>query len=84
MDEREKKRFSSGERKKIFGGWAAPRALIPVPTHDPPEHYRRSSVRQATFWSRFVAWLRYYSVQFRWGIERRLARLLHRRWGDQF
>jgi len=51
--------------------------------HDSPAPYRRPSIRQEPFWLRFVAWLRYYSVQFRWDVERRLARLLHRHWGDQ-
>ena len=83
MGEREKRRFSSSGRKKIFNRWAAPGTLIPVPMHDSPAPYRRPFIRQESFWLRFVAWLRYYSVQFRWDVERRLARLLHHRWGDQ-
>jgi hypothetical protein len=83
MDEKEERQISSDGRKKIFSGWTAPGTLLPVPTHDSPAHYRRAPVQQDSLWSRFVAWLRYYSIQFRWDIERRLARLLHRRWGDQ-
>jgi hypothetical protein len=80
MGEREKRHISSDGHKKIFSGWPAPGTLLPVPAHD--AHYRHTPVQQPSLWSRCVAWLRYYSVQFRWDIERRLARMLHRRWGD--
>ncbi len=33
------------------------------------------------WWSRLRSWIAYYSIQWRWNIERRLARLFHRRWG---
>ncbi|GHO86797.1 hypothetical protein [Dictyobacter formicarum] len=29
-----------------------------------------------------IAWIRYQSIQTRWDIERHVARLLHRRWGN--
>jgi len=33
------------------------------------------------WWLRFRKWLQYHSIQLRWDIERRLARLFNRRWG---
>ncbi len=55
-------------------------ALVPVPIDD---QHRRGSMpmQQATWWKRFTKWLAYYSIQLRWDIERRLARLFNRRWG---
>ena len=39
-------------------------------------------LRQAEpWWLRCRKWLRYHSIQLRWDIERRLARLFNRRWG---
>jgi len=37
--------------------------------------------RPLPWWSRLRSWIDYYSIQWRWDIERRLARLFHRRWG---
>jgi len=37
--------------------------------------------QSATWWSRFRMWVEYHSIQWRWDIERRLARLFNRRWG---
>jgi hypothetical protein len=33
------------------------------------------------WWLRLRKWLQYHSIQLRWDIERRLARLFNRRWG---
>jgi hypothetical protein len=33
------------------------------------------------WWLRFSKWAQYHSIQLRWDIERRLARLFNRRWG---
>ena len=35
----------------------------------------------ATWWSRCWMWIEYHSIQWRWDIERRLARRFKRRWG---
>jgi hypothetical protein len=76
---------SAGDHhKRYLGGWILPGLPVPVPTDDSDKHSRRSFMPQPSSWERFTAWLRYYSIQTRWDIERRLARKLHRRWGDQF
>ncbi|HXZ03303.1 MAG TPA: hypothetical protein VEH81_00640 [Ktedonobacteraceae bacterium] len=38
-------------------------------------------LQSASWWSRFRMWIAYYSIQWSWDIERRLARLFNRRWG---
>jgi len=45
--------------------------------------HKQSPVYQqtATWWSRCWMWIEYHSIQWRWDIERRLARLFNRRWG---
>ncbi len=89
MGDREKKSDKTnfqpaGERKRFFGGWIAPGSLTPIPVQDPDHSYRRSlTPAGSSRWQRFRAWLHYYSIQYRWDIERCLARLLRRRWGDQ-
>jgi hypothetical protein len=70
---------SSGDQHK----WILPGLPVPVPTDDSDKHSHRSFTPQPSSWERFTAWLRYYYIQTRWDIERRLARKLHRRWGDQ-
>ncbi len=75
---------SAGDHhKRYFGGWMLPGLPVPVPTDDAHKHPRRSFTTPLSSWERLTAWLRYYSIQTRWDIERRLARKLHRRWGDQ-
>lgn len=64
--------------KSYFGGWIPPGSFAPVPLND-SEHSRRPFILQS-HWECFTAWLRYYSIQIRWDIERWLARKLHRRW----
>lgn len=40
------------------------------------------ALHQSTpWWLRLRIWVEYYSIQWRWDIERRLARLFNRRWG---
>ncbi|HLI08490.1 MAG TPA: hypothetical protein VKV40_18150 [Ktedonobacteraceae bacterium] len=59
------------------------RSLTPVPLPIPTdERYRQRqfSPQQPAWWESCVQWFRYYSIQFRWDIERGLARLFHRRW----
>ncbi len=74
---------SNDHQKKHPGRWMLPRSPVPVPTDDSYEHTRRSfTPPPPSFWERFTAWLRYYYIQMRWDVERRLARKLHRRWGD--
>lgn len=55
-------------------------SFVFVHSHD--EHKQSRVIQQsATWWSRFKLWVEYYSIQWRWDIERRLARLFNRRWG---
>ena len=53
-----------------------------VYVHSHGEH-RQSPVfhQSATWWSRLRMRVKYYSIQWRWDFERRLARLFNRRWG---
>lgn len=54
---------------------------VPIPVYDPYHPHRKLSLeQQPSRWTRCVAWVRYYSTQLRWDIERFLARLLHGRW----
>ncbi len=72
------------QHKRHPGRWMQWGSPVPVPTDDAYEHARRSFTSQPPSpWQHFTAWLRYYYIQTRWDIERRLARKLHRRWGDQ-
>ena len=73
----------SDQRKSYSGGWMRPGLPVPVPTGDSHRHSHRSFTPPLSLWQRVTAWLRYYYIQTRWDIERRLARKLHRRWGDQ-
>jgi hypothetical protein len=75
---------SAGDQhKKHAGGWMLPGLPVPVAADDSHRHSHRSFTPQLSSWERFTAWLRYYYIQTRWDIERRVARKLHRRWGDQ-
>lgn len=72
---------ASGERWKFpAGGWSSSSSFVPVPANDPHNKYRRPSTQPEPLWQIFMAWLRYHSIQLRWDIERRVARLLHRKW----
>jgi hypothetical protein len=72
---------TDGHTKRYFGGWMSPGTFAPVSTHDPYAHSRRPFVPQLpSLRERFTAWIRYYSIQVRWDVERWLARKLHRRW----
>jgi hypothetical protein len=55
-------------------------SIVFVHSHD--ERKRLSTFQQPLpWWSRLRSWIEYYSTQWRWDIERRLARLFHQRWG---
>jgi hypothetical protein len=54
------------------------RSLVPIPMDDGVR--QRSPLYTPSLWETWTAWLRYHTIQFRWDIERTLARLLHRRW----
>ncbi len=59
-----------------------PLTSVPLPVRSSPFDQRRiAPISQETLWERGVAWLRYYAIQWRWDIERTMARILHRRWG---
>jgi hypothetical protein len=54
-------------------------SFVFVHTH---EHEQSPMFMQSeTWWSRCRRWMEYHSIQWRWDIERRLARLFNRRWG---
>lgn len=51
--------------------------------HSHSEHRQSPVYHQATpWWARLRMWIEYYSIQWRWDIERHLARLFKRRWGN--
>ena len=56
-------------------------AFVPVPIDD---RYKRASMpmQRPSWWLRCTRWIAYYRIQLRWDIERRLARLFNRRWGE--
>ena len=50
--------------------------------HSQAERKQSPASYQATpWWTRLRMSIEYYSIQWRWNIERRLARLFNRRWG---
>ncbi|TMC95763.1 MAG: hypothetical protein E6J11_12975 [Chloroflexi bacterium] len=51
--------------------------LAPIPIQD---QHKQSATPEPGWWARCSNWIRYYSIQIRWDIERWLARRLHRRW----
>jgi hypothetical protein len=55
-----------------------PRQLTPVPVF--VEHPPRQPAERISWFTLCVQWFQYHSTQIRWYIERRVARLLHRRW----
>ncbi|TMD63694.1 MAG: hypothetical protein E6I91_12435 [Chloroflexi bacterium] len=52
--------------------------LAPIPIQD---QQKQPATQQPGWWTRFSNWIRYYSTQIRWDIERWLARRFHRHWG---
>jgi len=57
-----------------------PRQFTLVPVFIDSTHKQPAMPRLA-WWTVFTRWFQYHSIQVRWYIERRVARLLHRRWG---
>ena len=50
--------------------------------HSQDEHEQSPMLLQSeAWWSRCRRWIEYHSIQWRWDIERRLARHFNRRWG---
>lgn len=62
------------------------RGLLPLFLTPAPIHTVQQGAflppRQETWWDQCVAWIRYWSIQTRWDIERSLARRFRRRWGN--
>jgi hypothetical protein len=56
--------------------------LIPVPVPIGDQHRRKQAPGQGpSLWLLCSRWIRYHSIQWRWDIERFLARRFNRRWG---
>lgn len=59
-----------------------PLTSAPIPIRSSHFDQRRiAPASQETLWEHGMAWLRYMAIQWRWDIERAVARILHRRWG---
>jgi hypothetical protein len=69
------------EWKRFFaGGGYKSSPFIPAYVYSHQGQKRRMPLRPLSLWPRLMAWVRYYSIQWRWDVERKIARLLHRRW----
>jgi hypothetical protein len=85
-DENDKNAYSThygpGKHQRLFPhGWLNPRMLLPaIVCTQQKRTPHLSFVPRLSLRERFSAWIRYYSIQWRWDIERSMARLLHRRW----
>ena len=55
-------------------------SFVFVHSHDERKQSRVFQ-QSVTLWLRLRMWVEYHSIQWRWDIERRLARLFNRRWG---
>jgi len=44
---------------------------------------KQPQVPQLSWWTVCIRWFQYHSVQIRWYFERRVARILHRRWSGK-
>jgi hypothetical protein len=73
---------AGNQQKKYHRQWMQAGSPVPVLTNDTYKHSHSFSSPSSSAWERFVAWLRYHTIQTRWDIERRLARKFHRRWGN--
>ncbi|HTI13967.1 MAG TPA: hypothetical protein VL461_05265 [Dictyobacter sp.] len=45
------------------------------------QQHRQQLQQQKTGWLLCKSWVQYYAIQWRWDVERFLARRLHKRWG---
>ena len=74
--------FRLGEKVWEFfvGEEVGPRSFAPARVHDPYHQEHTPPTQLVSWWSRCDAWLRYHYTQWRWDVERALARLLRRRW----
>ncbi len=58
-----------------------PAKLTLIPVHI-DRHAKQQPIPQSiSLWQHCIGWLRYYSIQARWDIERWWARCMGRRWG---
>jgi len=72
--------FCMGETKAKKSGSRSSLSFVFVHSHD--EHEQSPMLLQSeAWWSRCRRWIEYHSIQWRWDIERRLARHFNRRWG---
>ncbi len=76
-DAHEDKKANSKTRSQLHLSSLTP---VPIPVPGDERYRQRQFSPQPFWWQSCVQWFRYYSIQFRWDIERGLARLFHRRW----
>jgi hypothetical protein len=70
-----------GKHRGVFShSWLDPRTLTPAIVYTQQKREHNLSPQHPSMWERFSAWMRYYSIQWRWDIERKMAYLLHRNW----
>jgi hypothetical protein len=69
-----------GETKAKKPGSRPSLSFVFVHTRDEREQ-SPMLLQSETWWSRCRRWIEYHSIQWRWDIERRLARIFNRRWG---
>jgi hypothetical protein len=70
-------KFADNMRPNFTNGPLIP---LPVPIGD-QQRRKQPNGPQPSFWRLCSNWVRYHSIQWRWDIERFLARRFHRRWG---
>jgi len=71
---------SADDMRRGFSNGRGPLIPEPVPIGD--QHRRKQAPGQGpSLWLLCSRWIRYHSIQWRWDIERFLARRFNRRWG---
>ncbi|GHO75428.1 hypothetical protein KSD_31990 [Ktedonobacter sp. SOSP1-85] len=76
----------SDSERDIQPIWCPIRSLFlpqraPISIYTFEQERRRATIPTDPWQYRIQAWFTYHMIQIRWGIERGIARLLHKRWG---
>lgn len=69
-----------GEPRAKKPGTRQTPSFVFVPANDGHKQFPMH-MQSETWWQRCTTWMQYHGIQWRWDIERRLARLFNRRWG---